>query len=270
MPKKPTSKKAVKPKNITEQSLFEDYWEGYYAVGEQFVAKLTDQSDMCARISVYGLSDGKRHDKFDVTYGIEDTVSVLDEELSRHGFGRLGTRISDSAINPDREEEIAEILARGERFELILIKNLVRTLKYRTIDMMAGSVGGQELALRDYEGFYLLADGKVLYCMNTDDWDLERLGKISDSAVKYYVLDPKRFSLIYSKPCYYGYLVGDRFSGLIESLSKEHGNSVSVLARRSDGLYPKFVKALSGDTGSAAVAGHRTGLDLRVVRKRPL
>ena len=60
-----SKKRTARPKGISEQILSEDYWEGYYALGDSTVVKCIDAEDGCAEATVYSLTNGfKDFDSF--------------------------------------------------------------------------------------------------------------------------------------------------------------------------------------------------------------
>ena len=185
-------------------------------------------------------------------YRAKETLAVL--------LGRV-----DAAEQPDRDEAIDRILEEKERFELLRIQNLIRKLRSRGINIFGGPIGSQDLFEDDFEGFYLLSDGKILYCRDRSVWDEDMMDGLVDGVVSYYILDPQKFSIGASKEQCYGSLRGDRFSDLAETLYKEHGRVVSVLAKHGTELFTDMRKALGGDSHSAAVASHHLRINLCVV-----
>ena len=265
MTAKRTRKKKSRPKSFSEQVLSEDYWEGYYALSDTAVVKCTDVGDGCAEAVFYNLANGSETDRFQFSYEPDTLFSQLAEGIAEHGSGKIILRISDAAEQPDRDEAIDRILEGGESFELLRIQNLIRKLRSRGIKVFGGPIGGQDLFEDDYEGFYLLADGNILYCRDRSVWDEDMMDDLVDGVVSYYVLDPQKFSLGASKEQCYGSLRGDRFSDLAEVLYKDHGRVISALAKHGTELFTEMRKALSGDSHAAAVASHRLRINLCVI-----
>ena len=260
-----SKKRTARPKGISEQILSEDYWEGYYALGDSTVVKCIDAEDGCAEAAVYSLTNGSETDRFTLRYEPGSMFSILADEIAARGHGKIILRISDAAEQPDRDEAIDRILEGKERFELLRIQNLIRKLRSRSINIFGGPIGSQDLFENDFEGFYLLSDGKILYCRDRSVWDEDMMDGLVDGVVSYYILDPQKFSIGASKEQCYGSLRGDRFSDLAETLYKEHGRVVSVLAKHGTELFTDMRKALGGDSHSAAVASHRLRINLCVV-----
>ena len=254
--KKSNIRKRV-PETMLGQSLADDYWDGYYSLGRSDVARFEDHSDRCARVTVISLNDGTEKDGFDIPYLEDSKFSFLADAVSSRGYGKIGLRLSDSLANPDREEMIDTILQNKDYFELLKIKILIESLKTRSIGGFGGRIGNQVLSDTDYEGFYRLSDGKMLFCREMRCWDYESIDRIADGVAVCLALDPANFSLHNSKRMIHPYLDGDMFSDIMEELSKKGMSVVSVIAKKDDELYALLSKALEGDRESASIAGHR-------------
>ena len=259
-----SKKNTVRPKGISQQILSEDYWEGYYALGDNTVVKCTDKEEWCAEAAVFSLANGAEKERFLFRYEPGAQFSQLADEIASRGHGKIILRISDAAEQPDRDEAIDRILENKERFELLRIQTLIRKLRTRGINVFGGPIGGQDLFEDDYEGFYLLSDGKILYCRDRPVWDEDMMDGLVDGVVSYYILDPQKFSIGATKEECYGSLRGDRFSDLAETVYKDHGRVVSALAKHGTELFTDMRKALGGDSHAAAVASHRLRINLCV------
>lgn len=249
---------------LLEQSLSNDYWDGYYSLGRSDIAKFSDYSDRCARITIISLTDGSMKDEFDVSYQENSVFLLLSEAVFSKGYGRIGLRLSDSLSNPDREEMIDNIVQKKDYFELLRIKELIESLKTRSIGGFGGRIGNQVLSDLDYEGFYRLSDGKILFCKDLKCWDYGSIDRIADGVTVCLTLDPERFSLQNSKQIIHPYLEGDRFSDLMEEMSRRGMAVESEIARNGEELYDLLSKALEGDLESASIAGHRLRCDIRI------
>lgn len=252
---------------LSEQSLSDDYWDGYYSLGSSHIAKFSDHSDRCARISVFSLRDGSLTDEFDVMYREDSRFAFLADSLSSKGYGGIGIRLSGSLSNPDREDMIERILQTGDYFELLKIKGLIDTLKSRTIRGLNGAMGNRVLSDRNYDGFYGLSDGRLLYCRDLNCWDCEYLDRIADGVALCLILRPDRFSEIDSEKIIRPYLEGDTFSDIMDELAKDNISVRSVIARKGNELFGILSDALDGNEGSASVAAHQLRCEIRIPRK---
>lgn len=249
---------------LLEQSLADDYWDGYYSLGRSDVARFEDHSDRCARITIISLNDGAEKDGFEVIYQGDSKFSFLADAVSSKGYGRVGLRLSDSLANPDREEMIETIIQKKDYFELLKIKKLIESLKTRSIGGFGGKIGNQILSENGYEGFYRLSDGKLLFCREMRCWDYESVDRIADGVAVCLILDPNCFSLHNSKRIIHPYLEGDMFSDIMEDLSKMKVTVMSQMAKKNDEVYALLSKALEGDRESASIAGHRLKFNICV------
>ncbi len=242
---------------LMEQSLSQDYWDGYYSLGNSDIVKFTDHSENCARITITSISTGKVKDEFEVRYEDDSKFSTLCNAIATKGYGNIGLRLSDSLSNPDREEMIESVLQKKEYFELLQIKKLIETLKTRPINGLYGRMGNQVLSDENYEGFYKLSDGRILYCKEMKHWSQDSIGCIADGVAVYYILKPEKFYTPDSEMILHPYLDGDTFSDIIEELSKKGIGVNSIIAQEKDDLYLILMKALEGDKESASIAAHR-------------
>ncbi len=252
-------------KGIFQQLLSSDYWEGYYALRDGGLVKCTDNQDGTVDWTVYSLRSGSPLSSGRYTYGEATEFSEFNAELRRTLGTDIYLRVSNQAENPDRHDEIDTILgSEPDTFSLLRVENLVRRLKNRGINVFGGEIGGQDLSEDDYEGFYLMGDGSILYCRDLSDWNDSELDSIVDGVASYVVLDPSRFSMGAASPKMFGYLSGDRFSELAEQLVPKHGRTVSCLAHSGSELFGQLMKASAGDGESAALASHRLRINLCV------
>ncbi len=261
--KKRRTAKKNSGKNIFQQLLSSDYWEGYYALRDGGIVKCTDNQDGSIDWTVFSLKTG-----LPTAAGLyEFSESSIFSEFNAALRRKIGTdvflRVSNQAENPDRHDEIDTILnSSPDTFALLRIENLIRHLKNRGISVFGGEIGGQDLSEDDYEGFYLLSDGDILYCRDLPDWDDSQQDSIVDGVASYVILEPSRFSMSAVSPKTFGYLSGDRFSELAEFLSSKHGRILSCLAHRDSELFGLLMKASGGDSESAALASHRLKINL--------
>ena len=264
--RKRPKKKTSAPKDFNQQILSEDYWEGFYAVSDTLVVKCTDLDGKTAEISSYSLTNGAMTQTFQIPFTEGTPFSVLSEEVSNHGIGHIIIRISNAVEHPDRHDAIESILMGADRFELLRIQNLVRRLRSRGLTIFGGPIGSQDLFFDDYEGFYLLSDGNILYCRDKTAWAEDMMDQLVDGVVSYYIIDPRRFSLESSGEQLFGFLRGDRFSELAEHINRDHGRVTAELAAHGTELFGHMRKALGGDKNSAAIASHRLKMDLCLPR----
>ncbi len=242
---------------LMEQSLSQDYWDGYYSLGNSDIAKFADQSENCASITIVSISTGNVKDRFEVRYEEDSKFSALCNAVYSKGYGKIGLRLSGSLSNPDREEMIESVLQKKDYFELLQIKKLIETLKTRPIRGLYGRIGNQVLSDGNYEGFYRLSDGRILCCNEMKNWSHESIGCIADGVAVCHILKPEMFCIRKSETMLHPYLDGDTFSDIIEKLSKNGIGVDSVIAQKTDELYHTLMKALDGDMDSASIASHR-------------
>lgn len=269
-PKKRRSRRNRPEKDIFQQLLSSDYWEGYYALRDGSLVKCTDNQDGNVDWTVYSLKTGAATSAGRYPFPEGGLFSEFNASLRRNVGTDIFMRISNQAENPDRHDEIDTILgAAPDTFSLLRIENLVRHLKNRGISVFGGEIGGQDLSEGDYGGFYLLGDGNILYCRDLSDWDDSEMDCIVDGVVSYMILDPSRFSTSAVSPKLFGYLSGDRFSELAELLSSKHGRVLSCLAHCGSELFSLLMKAAEGDSESAAIASHRLKINLCIKHEDP-
>lgn len=248
-----------------EQILSEDYWEGYYAMRSGDLIKCTDSVAGSVDYCVYDLRKGTRKDEGRFAY----TEGTLFSDFAREAAGttrsEIFLRISDQAENPDRHDQIDSILnGTPDAFSLLQIQNLVRHIKNRGISVFGGPIGGQDLYEGDFEGFYRMEDGSILYCRNLQNWDDDDIDSIVDGVVSYLILDPERFDIDSVSPKLFGYLDGEKFSELAEHLSPSHGKITACLGHRDDEMFGRLFKAMNGDPESASIASHRLRINLNI------
>ena len=250
-------------RNIFQQVLSEDYWEGYYALRDGNVLKCQDALDGNVDYTVYSLRTGLPVCAGRFAYGEETTLADMDAEISKKTGSGIYLRISNQSENPDRHEEIDSILGSApDTFSLLRVQNLVRHIKNRGINVFGGEIGGQDLSEGNYEGFYLFEDGMILYCRDVANWDDGSVDSIVDGVAEYAVYDPARFSQDAVSARMFGYLEGEKFSELAISLEPEHGRIVSCLAHAGSELFSQLNEALAGNAEAAARASHRLKLNL--------
>ena len=250
-------------RNIFQQVLSEDYWEGYYVLRNGNLIKFQDASDSNADYTVYNMRNGTVAEAGRYAYGEGTTFAEMDAEIS----GKIGSgiylRISNQAENPDRHEEIDSILGSSpDTFSLLRVQNLVKHIRNRGISVFGGAIGGQELSQGGYEGFYLFEDGCILYCRDVPNWDDDAVDCIVDGVAEYAVYDPAQFSRDAVPAKMFGYLEGEKFSELAVSLEPEHGRITACLAHAGSEVFGYLMGALSGDAEAAALANHRLRLNL--------
>ncbi|MCQ2084818.1 MAG: hypothetical protein MJZ21_01565 [archaeon] len=257
--------KSVKDRSIFKQSLTEDYWEGYYVLANGHVVKCSDIDGESIAYSVYSLRSGKKT--------IEDSFKIIEDatfrEFARAVADKSGSeiymRISNEAENPDRHDEIESILNEPDRFGLLRIQNLIKYLKNRSINIFGGKLGGRQFYDGECGGFYLLEKGGILFCRDLTNWDDSKVDKIVDGVESYRILDPLKFNLTDSSEQYFGYLQGDRFSILLESLIRKHGKAMVCLAEEGSEMYDILLEALNGDGKAAALASHKLKMNICIV-----
>ncbi len=250
-------------RDIFQQLLSSDYWEGYYALRDGNIVRCTDTQDGSVDWTVYSLRNGSAVSSGRYVFSESALFAEFNAELRRTAGTDIFLRISNQSENPDRHDEIDTILASSpDTFSLLRIENLVRHLKNRGISVFGGEIGGQILSEGDYEGFYLLGDGGILYCRDLPHWDDSDMDSIVDGVASYVVLDPTHFSMDAVSPRLFGYLSDDRFSELAEHLAPKHGRVVSCLAHCDSELFGHLMKASEGDSESAAIASHRLRINL--------
>ena len=254
-------KKTSKP--IGEQVLSMDYWEGFYASGPDIAVELTDMSQSSLGYTIYRLSDGKVLKQGTMDYREESTLSSVNMEISDVCPSGLTLRLSDSVETPDRHAELQRLMEEGDRFQLFRVRDLIRRLLSKGIIPFGGPIGEQDLYDADYEGFYMMEDGNILYCRDSMDWDPSKTGCIADGAVSYWVVDPSSFSLPPQKEQLYGFLRGDRFAEFAESLYSKHGRVRSCIGKSGDELFSWLMDAAEGDSGAAARASHRLRITVK-------
>jgi len=255
-------KKKQPVRTLFDQVLEEDYWEGYYAASSNNVVCFEDCEGSSVSIRAYSLNDGKQVFEESVKIVPSMTFRMLSDRIAAEHGCSVFLRLSDSIGNPDRHEEISRIFASGDRFELMRIGALVQHLRSKGISILGGVMGGRDLYDGGYEGFYLLKDGKILYCRDCSEWDQSRMDYIVDGVVSYFVLEPGSFSLDFSREDYFGYLRGESFSDLNEYLSKDHGRVVSELGVAGSEIYGILMDALGGNPEAVSVASHKLRLNL--------
>ena len=250
-------------RNIFQQVLSEDYWEGYYALRDGNVIRCQDALDGNVDYTVYSLRNGSVTATGRFPYGEETTFADMDSEVSKNVGSGIYLRVSNQSENPDRHEEIDSILGSApDTFSLLRIQNLIRHIKNRGINVFGGAIGGQDLSEGGYEGFYLFEDGRILSCRDVANWDDDAVDSIVDGVAEYAVYDTAQFSRDASPMRTFGYLEGEKFSELTMSLEPEHGRIISCLAHAGTELFGQLSAALDGDAGSAALASHRLKLNL--------
>ena len=97
-------------RDIFQQVLSEDYWEGYYALRNGSVLKCQDALDGNVDYTVFSLKNGTVVCAGRFAYGEETTFAELDAEVSKRTGSGIFLRISNQSENPDRHEEIDSIL----------------------------------------------------------------------------------------------------------------------------------------------------------------
>ena len=250
-------------RNIFQQILSEDYWEGYYALRSGNVLKCQDALDGNVDYTVYNLRNGTVVDAGRFAYGEDTTFAEMDAEISKKIGSGIYLRISNQSENPDRHEQIDSILnSAPDTFSLLRVQNLVKHIKNRGINVFGGAIGGQDLSEGRYEGFYLFEDGMILYCRDVPNWDDDSVDCIVDGVVEYAVYDPSQFSQDAVHTEVFGYLEGEKLSELAVSLEPEHGRIIKCLAHTDSELFSLLIDALSGNPESAALASHRLKLNL--------
>ena len=250
-------------RDIFQQVLSEDYWEGYYALRNGSVLKCQDALDGNVDYTVFSLKNGTVVCAGRFAYGEETTFAELDAEVSKRTGSGIFLRISNQSENPDRHEEIDSILGSApDTFSLLRVQNLIKHIKNRGINVFGGAIGGQDLSEGGYEGFYLFEDGKILYCRDVANWDDGSVDSIVDGVAEYAVYGPAQFSQDAASVRTFGYLEGEKFSELAISLEPEHGRIVSCLAHAGSELFSQLNEALAGNAEAAARASHRLKLNL--------
>lgn len=250
-------------RNIFQQVLSEDYWEGYYALRNGNVLKCQDALDGNVDYTVFSLRNGTPVCAGRFAYGEETTFADMDKDISKKVGSGIYLRISNQSENPDRHEEIDSILGSApDTFSLLRVQNLVKHIKNRGINVFGGAIGGQDLSEGNYEGFYLFEDGKILYCRDVANWDDGSVDCIVDGVTEFAVYDPAQFSQDAVSMRTFGYLEGEKFSELAVSLEPEHGKISSCLAHAGTELFGQLSEALAGNAEAAAIASHRLKLNL--------
>ena len=242
-----------------------DYWEGFYVSGSDNIVECTDMCQSTLGYTVYGITTGKVLKTGNLQYDDAALFSSLNSELRDVCPTGLTLRLSDAVETPDRHAEIQRILSEGDRFQLFRIRDLVRRLLTKGIVFFGGPIGGSDLYDAGYEGFYLLADGMIVYCRDSSDWDPSKTGCIADGAVSYWMIDPSSFSMPPESEKLYGFLRGDRFSDFAESLYGEHGDVKNRLGAVGDEMFGLLMSASKGDKDAAARASHRLRIQIRTV-----
>ena len=253
-----------RPAEVGGQVLSRDYWEGYYASGRDILVRCTDADDHVLRYEVFDLRKGALVKDGTFGYGDETAFSEVSAAIGDVLPVPLALRVSDAVGTPDRQSEIDRILEEGDGFAMFRIRDLVKRLLSRGINVFNDPVGRQDLYEDGYEGFYLLQDGNVMYCRDGGVWDPDGLGCIADGVVAYVILPPASFRREGRKDETYGFLRGDLFSDLEETLYPEHGKVVRCLGKRDEEMFELLMQASEGNKASAARASHHLRLDLHV------
>jgi len=256
------SRQIKRADTIGEQVLSMDYWEGFYASGPDTVVECTDMCQSTLGYAVYNLSSGKKLKEGTLQYGEDTCLSAVGKEISDVCPRGLTLRISDAVETPDRHAEIQRLLGEGDRFGLFRIRDLVKRLLSKGIVFFGGNIGSQDLYDGDYEGFYSFSDGCILYCRDSSDWDPSKTGCIADGAVSYWIVSPEDFGMPAEGERLYGFLRGDRFSDLAETLYKEHGRITGCVGRKGDEMFGLMMSASEGDMESAAIVSHRLRMSI--------
>jgi len=244
------------------QSLCDDYWEGFY-LADRHIVLCTDSDGSSVSYRGFSLKDGSEEFSGAVPYSEGDLFSeVSGSVFSAHGV-RLHMMVSSEVENPDRHAEILRVLASGEVFDMVRIRDLADRLSRPSMRMFVGKVGGAPLYDGGFAGFYLLSDGSVLSCRDAVDWDPSQTGSISDGAVAYRIIPQSRFSLDKCQEHTEGYLVGDTFADFCTRLPGDR-RLVRVLGLEGSEGYGLLERALQGDGKAAELANHRLRLDLRL------
>lgn len=240
-----------------DQVLSEDYWEGYYAMRNGDLVKCIDSSNGNVDYCTYNLRKGLPGEAGRFGYTEGTVFGDFNRELAKKTRSEIFLRITDQAENPDRHEQVDSILnGMPDTFSLLQVQNLVRHIKNRGISVFGGPIGGQDLYEGDFEGFYRLEDGNILYCRNLQNWNDDDVDSIVDGVVYYDIIDPVDYRSVI-KPKLFGYLDGEKFSELAEHVSPSHGRVISCLGQRGSGFFDLLYKAMNGDMESASVASHR-------------
>ena len=247
-----------------KQILSQDYWEGYYASGSDIIVRCTDADDHVLRYEVFDLKKGDLVREGEFTYSDESTFAEVSAAIGDALPTALTLRVSDAVETPDRQAEIDRILEEKDGFAMFRIRDLIKRLRSKGINVFNDSVGRQDLYDGGYEGFYLLSDGNVVYCRDGGVWDPDEVGMIADGVVEYTLLPQDSFRIEGKKSCKYGFLRGDLFSDFEEGQYAEHGKAVRCLGKRGDEMFGLLMEASEGNKASAARASHHLKLDLRV------
>ncbi|MCQ2079387.1 MAG: hypothetical protein MJZ38_04950, partial [archaeon] len=195
MSRRKSVKKPAGPNKISDQILSQDYWEGFYALSDHGIVRVEDADGTNASYEVYALSTGESVSTGTFPFTETTTFGELAGHIAKETGRNVTLRISDAAMNPDRHEEIRRILETGDRFQLARVQNLIRRIRSRGICLLGGRMGGRLIEDGEYEGFYLLEDGGVLYCREAREWDETSMPGVVDGAVSYFILRPERFDL---------------------------------------------------------------------------